>query len=177
VCGARGPSVASRDRTPRDGSRTVVSSPTTRCPGHWTNGAWRKRQDSNLRGARAPCGVAHRCHQPLGHASMIWRKKGGSNSQGARALGGFRDRCRRQPSACSSMTSGMPGDRTRSLAVKSRLLCRTELPSHDVRARAAGFEPAPFPVEAGCSSVELRADGQPWNRTRSFLHVRQALYR
>ncbi len=35
---------------------------------------------------------------------------------------------------------GMPGDRTRSLAVKSRLLCRTELSSRD---------------------------GQAWNRTRS----------
>ncbi len=62
-----------RDRAPRDGIRTVVSSQTTRCPPIERTGPSARR------------------------------KKRGSNSQGADALGGFQDRCRRRPSACSSV--------------------------------------------------------------------------
>ena len=76
---------------------------------------------------------------------------------------------------------GMPGDRTRSLAVKSRLLCRTELPSRDscghIGVRAAGFEPAPFPLEAGCSSAELRAGWPTLESNQVSLRVGQALCR
>src|SRR5262245_24436505 len=86
----------------------------------------RKQQDSNLRGGEPPYAVAKRCLSPR---PCFQRKERESNPQGPLEPTRFRDGV---PRLWQSFPSGSGRPRTCNLPIKSRLLCRLELRSHDV---------------------------------------------
>ena len=113
---------------PAAGLEPALSRVTTACLTDSTTPEQRKQQDSNLRGGEPPYAVARRC---LSSAMSPDGRRGSRNPKAVEA----HPFSRRGTAPVAVLPSDFGRRRTCNLPIKSRVLCRVELRSHDVAGR------------------------------------------